>query len=137
MDKKYFMRVGNQMIEVNKEVYLLHHQTKRRAQYLEERDLANGVVYYSDMDTEEITGEDAIPDKTALDIDEAVVQKIMLEKLKSSLMLLNQAEMELIKALFYDGFSEREWSATTGIPQKTINDRKQRILTKLKKLMEN
>ena len=126
MDKKYFMRVGDQLIEVNKEVYLLHHQTKRRAQYLEERDLANGVVYYSDMDTEEITGEDAIPDKISPDVDEAVVQKIMLEKLKSSLILLNQAEMELIKALFYDGVSEREWSAVTGIPQKTINDRKDR-----------
>jgi DNA-directed RNA polymerase specialized sigma24 family protein len=137
MNKKYFMRVGDQLIEVNKEVYLLHHQTKRRAQYLEERDLANGVVYYSDMDTEEITGEDAIPDKISPDVDEAVVQKIMLEKLKSSLILLNQAEMELIKALFYDGVSEREWSAVTGIPQKTINDRKQRILNKLKKLLEN
>jgi len=137
MNKKYFMRVGDQLIEVNKEVYLLHHQTKRRAQYLEERDLANGVVYYSDMDTEEITGEDAIPDKISPDVDEAVVQKIMLEKLKSSLILLNQAEMELIKALFYDGLSEREWSAVTGIPQKTINDRKQRILNKLKKLLEN
>ncbi len=136
MDKKYIMRVGDQLIEVKKEVYLLHHQTKRRALYLEERDLANGVVYYNDMDTEETTGEDAIPDKTSPSVDEAVVQKIMIEKLNESLVLLNQAERDLIKALFYDGFSEREWAATTGIPQKTINDRKQRILNKLKKLLE-
>ena len=136
MDKKYIMRVGDQLIEVKKEVYLLHHQTKRRALYLEERDLANGVVYYNDMDTEETTGEDAIPDKTSPPVDEAVVQKIMIEKLNESLVLLNQAERDLIKALFYDGFSEREWAATTGIPQKTINDRKQRILNKLKKLLE-
>ena len=136
MDKKYIMRVGDQLIEVKKEVYLLHHQTKRRALYLEERDLANGVVYYNDMDTEETTGEDAIPDKTSPPVDEAVVQKIMIEKLNESLVLLNQAERDLIKALFYDGFSEREWASTTGIPQKTINDRKQRILNKLKKLIE-
>lgn len=136
MDKKYIMRVGDQLIEVKKEVYLLHHQTKRRALYLEERDLINGVVYYNDMDTEETTGEDAIPDKTSPSVDEAVVQKIMIEKLNESLVLLNQAERDLIKALFYDGFSEREWAATTGIPQKTINDRKQRILNKLKKLLE-
>jgi RNA polymerase sigma factor (sigma-70 family) len=136
MDKKYIMRVGDQLIEVKKEVYLLHHQTKRRALYLGERDLANGVVYYNDMDTEETTGEDAIPDKTSPSVDEAVVQKIMIEKLNESLVLLNQAERDLIKALFYDGFSEREWAATTGIPQKTINDRKQRILNKLKKLLE-
>ena len=136
MDKKYIMRVGDQLIEVKKEVYLLHHQTKRRALYLEERDLINGVVYYNDMDTEETTGEDTIPDKTSPSVDEAVVQKIMIEKLNESLVLLNQAERDLIKALFYDGFSEREWATTTGIPQKTINDRKQRILNKLKKLLE-
>ena len=29
MKKKYFMRVGDQLIEVTKEVYMLHHQTKQ------------------------------------------------------------------------------------------------------------
>jgi hypothetical protein len=32
--------------------------------------------------------------------------------------------------------SERKLEAATGIPQKTINDRKHRILNKLKDLME-
>lgn len=136
MKKKYFMRVGDQLIEVAEEVYMLHHQTKRRAQYLEERDLANGVVYYSNMDTEETTGEDSIPDKSTPPVDDAVVQKIMVEKLNQSLKLLSKDELKLVNALFYEGFSEREWSVRSGIPQKTINDRKQRILNKLKKLLE-
>jgi len=32
--------------------------------------------------------------------------------------------------------SEREYSKLSGIPQKTINDRRHKILGKLKKLME-
>lgn len=43
----------------------------------------------------------------------------------------------LMNALFFRKLSEREWSAETGIPQKTINDRKRRILIKLKKLLES
>ncbi|MDE5780912.1 MAG: hypothetical protein K2I03_05475 [Lachnospiraceae bacterium] len=36
----------------------------------------------------------------------------------------------------YTELSEREWSSISGIPQKTINDRKRRILAKLKKILE-
>ena len=39
-------------------------------------------------------------------------------------------------ALFTQGLSEREWSSQTGIPQKTINDHKNRLLTKLQKIFE-
>lgn len=42
------------------EVYLTYYRMKRRQTYLEERDVANGVFYYSPLDTEEINGEDAI-----------------------------------------------------------------------------
>lgn len=74
--------------------------------------------------------------KVTLPIDEAIVQKMMLESLRRNLTQLSQDEFELINALFYKGFSEREWSEISGIPQKTINDRKKRILKKLKKLLE-
>ena len=46
-------------------------------------------------------------------------------------------KQELINALFFRNLSERKWSDETGIPQKTINDRKHRIIAKLKKYLEN
>lgn len=66
-----------------------------------------------------------------------MIHKIMLDKLHDSLVLLSDDEQKLINALFFKNLSEREWSAEAGIPQKTINDRKRRILIKLKKLLEN
>ena len=50
---------------------------------------------------------------------------------------LEHDEASLIHALFYEGLSERQLSKRTGIPQRTIHDRKRRILVKLHKLMEN
>lgn len=60
----------------------------------------------------------------------------MMDKLKECLPMLKSKEQELIDALFYHGLSEREFSKVSGIPQKTINDRKRRILAKLKKYLE-
>lgn len=58
------------------------------------------------------------------------------ELLRLSIAQLAPSEQELITALFYDGMTEREYAIKSGIPQKTINDRKRRILLKLKKIIE-
>lgn len=46
-------------------------------------------------------------------------------------------ERLLIHELFYNGKSERELSAMIAVPQKTINDRKRKILAKLRRQMES
>ena len=48
--------------------------------------------------------------------------------------LEQKEEEEMIKKLETD---EREYARKVGIPQKTINDRKMRILHNVKKLLEN
>ena len=58
-------------------------------------------------------------------------------KLHSCLSRLKPEERDLVTAIFFDGKSERALSEETGVPQKTINDRKRRILRTLKKLLEN
>lgn len=70
-------------------------------------------------------------------VEDIVIKTIMIQKLKENVELLNHDEIEMINALFYKGYTEREYAKITGIPQKTINDRKLRTLRKLKKLMEN
>lgn len=87
------------------------------------------------LTTEDMNGEDILTDPL-VDIQEQVESDIMADKLHRCLSLLEQDEQTLIEALYFQGFSEHEWSRKTGIPQKTINDRKRRILGKLKKLLE-
>lgn len=96
-----------------------------------ERSVGNGDFSYDMLTTDDFNGEDILID-TSQEIDEAVIHKIMLDKLHDSLVLLSDDEQKLINALFFRKLSEREWADETGIPQKTINDRKRRILIKLK-----
>ena len=134
--KKYQIKVQGQLVPVSEEVYFTYHRMKRRETYLEERDTAHGVFYYSTMDTTETTGEDGIPDLASPRVEDVVVDKLIAEKLHRCLNQLTSTEQELIHALFFRGISERQYAEMTGIPQKTINDRRHRILVKLKKLME-
>lgn len=69
-------------------------------------------------------------------VEDAAVKAVMIEKMLSCLTLLTSEEQNLIEKLFFNGKSERQVSAETGIPYMTIHDRKVKILGKLKKLLE-
>ena len=59
-----------------------------------------------------------------------------LDRLKKSLSLLPPNDRALIKALFYDGLSEREYATRLGLSQKAVNKRWHTVREKLKKLMK-
>lgn len=88
------------------------------------------------LTTDDFNGEDILisPD---MSVEETAEHNMLLEKLKDCLSQVTKDEMYLIIALFFEGFSERKLSEITGIPQKTIDDRKHQILIKLKGFLEN
>jgi RNA polymerase sigma factor (sigma-70 family) len=73
--------------------------------------------------------------------EDSAIRNLMLEKIRECLELLAPDERELIDALFFSnsgtGMSERECAELSRIPRPTIQSRKNRILEKLKKLLEN
>ena len=64
------------------------------------------------------------------------VHKDELHRLRACLDQLSHSEQKLIRALYFEGLSEPALSAQTGVSQQLINYRKQKILGKLKKLLE-
>lgn len=66
----------------------------------------------------------------------AVLHADELRRLRLCMALLSDNEQELIQALYFEGSSESALSARMGISQQLINYRKQKILGKLKKLLE-
>ena len=81
-----------------------------------------------------------MPIETASAEDELIASEFSeYDELYRCLDLLAHDERVLIDALFFsnggNGMTEREYSKISGIPQKTINDRKRKICGKLKKIM--
>lgn len=134
--RKYTLWVDGQAVSVSEQVYRAYYKMKRREKYLEESDTAHGKVSYSDMDTEEMSGEEAIPDLSSDSVEDTVINSIMLLKLKECLPLLSDMERKLITHLFWSKKTERECAAIYGISQKGINKRKAKILQKLKVFMK-
>ena len=59
------------------------------------------------------------------------------EMLLLAMLSLNDADRELINALFFDGASTRDYAARIGITQRAVIKRRDRILRDLKKYFEN
>ena len=131
-----FLPLHGMLMEVTPEQYRDFYKARRRQKYLYERSRENRDISIDMLTTEQFNGADILV-SDGMDIEEQVAYKLLLDKLHSCLALLTEEERELIYALFFGEKTEREWSAETGIPQKTINNRKRKILLKLKALLEN
>ena len=68
-------------------------------------------------------------------VEDAVIKKDDLCRLRAALDQLSEEERALIHALFFDECSERELEEMMGIHRMTIHNRKIRILQKMKKML--
>ena len=87
------------------------------------------------LTTDDFNGEDILVD-TSQEIDDAVIHKIMLDKLRDSFVLLSDEEQKLIHEIYFNGLSERNLAEKSGVSQVAIHKRKIKILDKLKKIIE-
>lgn len=133
---KLFYPFDGILMEVTQEEYAEFYRADRRQKYLRELSELHRDVSYNALDTDEMNGEEAIIDDET-NIEHEVELSIMTEKLYKCLALLMEDEYRLIYALFCDKKSEREYAAELGIYRNAVHKRKNRILSKLKKLLEN
>jgi len=136
MNKEYVIRIQGQLVAVSEEIYKSYYSMKNHEEYLEKKDLLCGKVLYSDLDTEDIQGEDAIPDLLTPSVEDIIETALMIEKLRECIKVLSVAEQELIKDLYFQEKSQAQLARETGIKQQTYSYREKRILEKLKKLLE-
>lgn len=127
----------NEEIEVPEEVY----QTYRRTAWNIDDNNASFYAHEIQMSSL-IGGEDGAyenfrefidtentPDVTVLkELEKAALHWIIAQ--------LSESERELIQAIYFDGLTERKYASLTGLPQKTVNNRKLAILRKLKKQLQ-
>lgn len=136
-EKKYYIKVQGELIEVPKEIHLTYYRMDRRARFLNEKDEFHGTVLYSDLDNEEITGEEMVPDFDSEAVEEIAIRRVLNERVHDFLSKLTQSEQALIHALYFEGLSERRYAKMKNTPHMTVHDRKTRILEKLRKTLNS
>lgn len=134
MDKKYFIFVGNEKIEVDEEVYKSYWQITNRERYLERLDRQNKLLFFSDLSTE-YSFEDNIADEN-YDLEKIVQTKMLIDSVRVAIDSLNDEERELVERLYYQEESTRVAAEALHLHKTSLIRKRDRILKKLRKMLE-
>jgi len=138
---KNLIFVDGQAVEVTDEVFAAYSQMDRQERYQEELLQDNPYVSLEKLadacvPIEEYMLEQApSPEDICISMEDAAEQAALLRLLPEALEQLTESERELIRALFFEGISLREYCRINGIPTMTQHYRLQQVLKKLKNIL--
>ena len=144
MSKKHIIRINGKPVEVSEEIYTYIMRSDWNNYYAEIKRKRERIRINSKKKTVKIipSREDsldrlmAIGTEVANDsepIAEAAIRKITVQK---ALEQLTADERFIIVRIYFEGNTERELAKEMHLSQSTINSRKQKILLKLRKIIE-
>lgn len=129
-NRKFFPLQG-MLLEVSPEQYKSLYKDYERQRYLKNLDDS-----YNPISLNELMNDKSMLTKADVDIFKIVETGILLESLENALNQLNEQEVFIINALFFEQKTDTALAQETGVPRSTITSRKIRILKKLRKIIE-
>lgn len=133
--EKYMIKVEGKLVEVTPDVYYAYFRMERQERWQGEKQQGHAVMSYDALDDGETVGVEVVPDLTTPSMEEAVMTREIHEKLHRALDALPKAERELIQAIYFDGFTEKEYAVSSGLSQQGVSYRLRKILSKLRIFM--
>ena len=94
------------------------------------------MVSYDALDNGETVGAEGIADLETPSMEELVVAKELRDRLHHAIEALPKAERELIRAIYFEDMTEKEYAKRTGMSQTGISYRRRNILSKLKLFLD-
>ncbi|WP_314232197.1 sigma factor-like helix-turn-helix DNA-binding protein [Solobacterium moorei] len=133
--REYFIYVKGKAVPVSEEVYKAYWKITEHEKYLQRKDWKYDVIPFSAMDydghfVDNITDE-------RIDIEKIVEVKMQIEELNKALATLTKKERKLIEAIFYKEESLRSIGKKEKVSYQAIGKRRDKILEKLRKLLED
>ena len=130
-------------VEVTEDIYQAYAQADRRERYLLEEQSAGKSLSLEQMEEDDLlpgyVGAEMVPSTEEIVLEREKTQELAERKqvLLLAMLALSDADRELITALFFDGVSTRGYGRRTGVTQRAVIKRRDRILRDLKKYFEN
>ncbi len=132
--EKYVIRLDNgTLVEVNREIYLEWYRSKRKERYQKERDRKYGLCSMEILCEKGYFPEQSISIRdTTL---EAVLRSEYWGRLENALKKLSEQDIRLVRLLYFDEMTVKKAAEIFGCSRKTIQNRRGRILEKMRKMM--
>ena len=129
---KYFLPLNGYLLEVNREDYLDHYKNANRQEYIRKEAKRAGQISLQSMTALDDFG---IRDLYE-DVAERVITDMMNVYLHNAIATLSEDDQLLIRLLYFDEQTEQHCAEVLGVNQSTVNRRRNRIIEKLRKILE-
>ena len=133
--KEYYLYVKGKAVPVSEEVYKAYWKITEHEKYLQRKDWKYDVIPFSAMDYDGHFVDNIIDER--IDLEKIVEVKMQIEELNKALATLTKKERELIEAIFYKEESLRSIGKKEKVSYQAIGKRRDKILEKLRKLLED
>ena len=127
VDMDYTIYIKGELVPVTEEVYRAYYKEKRREKTQIEKDARNGTSSFAEMD---------LLSSTEPSAETQIIARETHARLRAALAQLTEPERELIRALFFDKIPVAQLARSLEIPRKTLEYRRDKILTRLRKLLK-
>lgn len=132
--EKYLIRMEDgTLVEVNREIYLEWYQTERRERYQRERDRKYGLCSIEKLHEKGYFPEQSICARDTTQ--EAALRNECQSRLQNVLKNLPEQDGQLIKLLYFEEITVKKAADIFNCSRKTIQNRRKRILEKIRKMM--
>ena len=133
MDKKYHIYVKGKEVSVDKNIYLTYKKQINHENYLRHNRVKYKVFTFSDFEENVISN---ILDKN-MDVYCEVESKLEIQNLYKALSKLNNKEKEVIYLIYFENKTLKEIGKMKNINYKQVANIRNKILKKLKLLLES
>ena len=123
---RYVITIDGEDIEVNVDVYKAYSQSDRRERYLYERE--SGLILSIDQMDEEGMQRHLPKTESA---EYVFMRSQERAKLLEAIKPLSSDEQELIRRLFFDGMTEKQYADSIGLSQVAVHKRKKKIFSRI------
>lgn len=145
--KRYYIDLNGQEFEVSRELYEAYvkgyrkeryftHDLKKERRRVDEKTGEVRIIPSREDSYERLLEVEKRFMAEAESVEDAAIRAVMLEKMNEALHMLTGRERGIIYALFYEETSESQLAKKMGIARTTLQSQKERILKKMKKMLD-
>ena len=132
--KEFYLYVNGQKVKVSKDIYKVYWREREHEKYLEQVDRKNHLLFFSSLDQDGHFAETLVDE--SVDVEKIVETQMMIEAVRNAISKLNAEERDIIERLYFNDETLSSVARDKGVTYQTIQWRKDRILRKLKEILE-
>ena len=134
MPKEYYLYVNGQRVKVSEQIYKVYWREKEHEKYLEQVGKKNHLLFFSSLDHDGHFVDNIVDE--SVDVEKIVETQMMIEAVRNAISRLNVEERDIIERLYFNDETVRSVAKLKSITHPALIKRRNKILEKLKKFIE-